>query len=35
MKESVVSITDDDYPADVDVSFGQAAYTAAEGGTSR
>ena len=33
VKESVVSITDDDYPADVDVSFGQAAYTAAEGGS--
>ena len=29
----MVSIADDDYPADVDVSFGQAAYTAAEGGT--
>ena len=33
VKESVVSITDDDYPADVDVSFGRAAYTAAEGGS--
>ena len=31
--QSVVSITDDDYPADVDVSFGRAAYTAAEGGS--
>ena len=32
--ETVVSITDDDTPGDVKVSFGSAAYTAAEGGTS-
>ncbi len=31
--ETVVSITDDDAPDDVKVSFGSATYTAAEGGT--
>ncbi len=30
-KETVVSITDDDLPADVDVEFGQGSYTVAEG----
>ena len=31
--ESVVSINDDDLPADVDVEFEQSSYTVAEGGT--
>ncbi len=33
IKETVVSINDDDLPADVDVAFGQASYTVAEGST--
>ena len=33
IKETVVSINDDDLPADVDVEFEQATYTAAEGST--
>ena len=33
IKESVVSINDDDLPADVDVEFGQGSYTVAEGST--
>ena len=33
IKETVVSINDDDPPADVDVEFGQGSYTVAEGGT--
>ena len=32
-KETVVSITDDDLPADVDVEFEQGTYTVAEGST--
>ena len=32
-KETVVSITDDDLPADVDVEFKQETYTVAEGST--
>ena len=32
-KETVVSITDDDLPADVDVEFDQGSYTVAEGST--
>ena len=31
IKETVVSINDDDLPADVDVEFGQSSYTVAEG----
>ena len=31
IKETVVSINDDDLPADVDVAFGQGSYTVAEG----
>ena len=33
IKETVVSINDDDPPADVDVEFGQVSYTVAEGST--
>ena len=33
IKETVVSINDDDLPADVDVEFGQGSYTVAEGST--